>query len=298
MVNFLRSKNRWHGLPLQPRDLWDFCLEVGHTMDGVDTISLAANTLRQYLFGVRAWLVFHGETYPQEATERVNLIIRACARDEAVFPPAHLKKAVHVRHLLFLSEALKNGTAKDKAIMDCALVAFWGMARLKELTYTTPMGMPRRADSVLCSDVIVRSRFAKLTVRAAKTGGTVSQTIKLVRNNSLLCPIKAILRRLANAPSENASLFGYNGRFGRVNITRPMMASRIQQLLNDGGFVGLTGHSFRIGGALLQHALGVPVEQTKKLGRWRSDCYKVYIKEYSETELEDCNNLLDAINEV
>jgi hypothetical protein len=43
--------------------------------------------------------------------------------------------------------------------------------------------------------------------------------------------------------------------------------------------------------------MGVPMVQIKKLGRWKSDWYKVYIKEYSEADLEDSNNLLDAIAE-
>ncbi|PLW17779.1 hypothetical protein PCASD_22102 [Puccinia coronata f. sp. avenae] len=146
VVNFLRTKNHWQGLPLWSEDLWDFCLKVGHTMDDTETIGLASKNLQHYLSGVRAWHAFHGERFPQEATERLNLIIWACARANARFPPQHLKKAVHIRHLVFLAETLHSGTNKDWAILDCALVAFWGMARLKELTNANPFGMPRRAD--------------------------------------------------------------------------------------------------------------------------------------------------------
>jgi hypothetical protein len=82
-------------------------------------------------------------------------------------------------------------------------------------------------------------------VRKAKTSGPASaQTIKLVKHKLFLCPVKAILRRLADAPSANSSLFGYNGPAGRINITCWVMVARIQQLLNDGGFVGMTEHSF------------------------------------------------------
>ncbi|PLW30333.1 hypothetical protein PCANC_24498 [Puccinia coronata f. sp. avenae] len=161
-----------------------------------------------------------------------------------------------------------------------------------------PLGgkVTHEKDLVLCSDVVIKPRYTKVFIREAKTGGSgLPQTIKLVRHNLFLCPIKAILRRLANAPTGDSSLFGYCGPIGRVNITRKMMVYRIQQLLKDGGFVGLTGHSFRVGGASLRHALGVPVDQIKKLGRWKSDCYKVYIKEYFEADLEDFKNLLDAI---
>jgi hypothetical protein len=75
------------------------------------------------------------------------------------------------------------------------------------------------------------------------------------------------------------------------------VARRIQQFLNDGGFTGLTDHSFRVGGASLQHMRGIPVGEIKQLGRWKTDCYRLYIKPYTEQEMEDCNNLLDALAE-
>jgi hypothetical protein len=96
IILFLRAKHRWSGLPLLPEDLWDFCLEVGHTMDDAETIGLAAKTLQRYLFGIKAWHVFHGKQYPHEATERVKMILRACARADTILPPQHLKKAIHI----------------------------------------------------------------------------------------------------------------------------------------------------------------------------------------------------------
>jgi hypothetical protein len=150
------------------------------------------------------------------------------------------------------------------------------------------------------SDAAIRARLSgSVTIREAKTGGaSVAQTIKVIRQRSFLCPVWALEQRLAEANSADASLFGFNTSVGRTNLTRPLVASQVQRLLNNGGFVGMTGHSFCVGGALLRYTKGINVKEIKHLGRWKLNCYKLYIKQYSKAELEDCNNLLDAITKV
>ncbi|PLW19151.1 hypothetical protein PCANC_16161 [Puccinia coronata f. sp. avenae] len=50
------------------------------------------------------------------------------------------------------------------------------------------------------------------------------------------------------------------------------------------GVLGLSGHSFRVGGASFRHALGIPDAELCKLGRWTSNCFQLYLRTYSPDE--------------
>ncbi|PLW19806.1 hypothetical protein PCANC_12640 [Puccinia coronata f. sp. avenae] len=45
MVKYLRTENQWNGLPLTKEDVWDFCLEIGHTMEDLGSVGVTAATL-------------------------------------------------------------------------------------------------------------------------------------------------------------------------------------------------------------------------------------------------------------
>ena len=126
-MTYLQWKGRWSGLPLNAEDLWDFCLDCGHKASDNTRIGLSAKTLKKYLFGIKAWHVFHGKEYPNQAKDRLDLTLRACGRADAIFPVRQLKKAVHTRHVIFLYEQLNGGSAADKALLDLLLVSLWGM---------------------------------------------------------------------------------------------------------------------------------------------------------------------------
>ncbi|EFP75683.2 uncharacterized protein PGTG_01014 [Puccinia graminis f. sp. tritici CRL 75-36-700-3] len=191
----------------------------------------------------------------------------------------------------------------DRTIMDLAIVAFWGMARLGELTYEKTMGDLNNQDSVLTSDVrILQSAIGEkviLTIRNAKTAQPGKpQEIILHSLKNMLCPVLAIRRRLREANGEDTSLFGFNRDGERKHITRSIAVNRIKLVLRTGGFEGLFGHSFRVGGASLRYALGTPVDEICLLGRWVSNCYRLYIRAYSEEDTVESKKILEELNEL
>ena len=93
----------------------------------------------------------------------------------------------------------------------------------------------------------------------------------------MLCPVEAVEQRLENAGGLNTSLFGYFDGGARRHLMKCNMVAKIQSKLREGGFEGLLGHSFRVGGASLRVALGIPIADVCELGRWQSSCYKLYI---------------------
>ncbi|EFP84640.1 uncharacterized protein PGTG_10799 [Puccinia graminis f. sp. tritici CRL 75-36-700-3] len=195
------------------------------------------------------------------------------------------------------------GGDADRAIMDLAIVAFWGMARLGELTYEKTTGDLNKSDSVLTSDVrLVKSAIGEkviLSIRNAKTAEPGKpQEIVLHSLKNMLCPVLAIKRRIEEAKGHNTSLFGFNRDGDRKHLTRSIAVNRIQLVLRTGGFEGLLGHSFRVGGASLRYALGTPVEEICVLGRWVSNCYRLYIREYSAEDTANSKRIIDELNEL
>jgi hypothetical protein len=168
------------------------------------------------------------------------------------------------------------------------------MARLAELTYTNKTGPLLRDLSLLTSDVVfqpsTQGATVQLTLRNAKTckPGEV-QVIQLRELHHLLCPVAAVKRRLKEAKTQETSLFGYFVGSKRHHLTR------ISREWQQGDFHGLSGHSFRVGGASLRFALGTPTKDICTIGRWVSHCYTLYIRPYTSAEKEEAIKLLKEL---
>ncbi|EFP90334.1 uncharacterized protein PGTG_16360 [Puccinia graminis f. sp. tritici CRL 75-36-700-3] len=191
-----------------------------------------------------------------------------------------------------IAETLQHKGALGGAVLDMALTAFWGMARLAEVTYATEEGPIKKALSLLTSDVqqleAGSNSVLNLVLRSAKT--CTPGTVKLLQQRNIggqLCPVKAIQSRLEEAGGRETSLFGYFEDGVRHHVTRNTAVAILKEVWANGGFHSLSGHSFRVGGASLRMAMGVPIEEICQLGRWTSNCYKLYIREYSKKELAE-----------
>jgi hypothetical protein len=229
---------------------------------------------------IKAWHLLHKATYPDGADARVKVLLCSSAKADAIEPPREMKGAVHLHHLLFLVEHLLLLGPKEKAILELALVAFWGMARIGELMSPHPEGSLDNQKSIFYSDVewmeYHGQTAAVLSIRDAKTSqpGEV-QKIVLRPIANLLCPVEAVKRRLQVEGNPDNALFGYPNKEGiRIHLTKDAVTKTLSSVWKVGGFHKITGHSFRVGGALYCFAMGVSVEEICKLGRWKSNCNK------------------------
>lgn len=260
---------------------------------------IASKTVRKYLFGLQAWHTFHDKPYPTVTNTRVKVLLRASSRQDALLPAKPLKSPVMPKHLLLLYHSWVDGSEDDRTALDCVLVAFWGMARLAEVTYDNHTGQPPWLNSLLCQDVIQltpRSTSLTLNIRGAKTAKAgVPQSVLLNSQPNVLCPVQAIRRCLNQMHSAQGSLFGHGEPCS--NLTRSHLVNKCARVWVAHGFLGLSGHSFRVGGASLRAALGVSHDDIKRLGRWESDCYKLYLREYSDEDLLETTALIRYLNE-
>ncbi|KNF05005.1 hypothetical protein PSTG_02061 [Puccinia striiformis f. sp. tritici PST-78] len=113
------------------------------------------SAVRKFLHGLKAWHNYHGQPYPAGIEKRVALMVKSAAKEDAKRPKKTVKPAVKLHHLLVLADGLATGSNKDLAILDLAIITFWGMARLKELVFTDHMvtgDAPTGADGILARD--------------------------------------------------------------------------------------------------------------------------------------------------
>lgn len=201
------------------------------------------------------------------------------------------KEPVLVRHLFSLLESLTNGSLEDMTAYTITLIAFWGMARLGELVKQTSS-----IDQVKVKDIIwdPKGEYITINIRAAKTAAVGEiQQIHLQKQRSLLDPVGAVKRLIdCTMASEDDALFSYPTGNRRKVLTKSRCQKIFTSAWQGSSTSKLTGHSFRVGGALLRWNLGVSLEDIVRIGRWRSKAYKLYLRDYSDKVLKDTQQLL------
>ena len=176
---------------------------------------------------------------------------------------------------------------EDKVMLWTAIVvAFFGFLRVSEYT-SQYKNKYDPSSTLLISDISCSDKSANLLIKASKTDPfRQGVTVRLMGNNTLLCPINAIRTFLKVRPSNQGPLFTYkDGSF----LTRSDVNKVLKNLTNNK--VSISSHSLRIGAASTAAATGSPEWLIKGMGRWVSDCYRTYIRIPSSTILSTSNNM-------
>jgi hypothetical protein len=290
----LKIKRRFE-LPATEDEIYEFCYWAGRTGGDSTPDKISGVTLTKYLHGLKAWHVYHGTNYPILSEKKVALMLKA----DALAIRAKTKNPVMVEHLLLLHGHLSKGDDLERVLLDMSLVAFWSMARLGELACDVGVGRLEKDEGVRISDVRIakdsQSAMIKIYFAKTATGGEV-QRLLLTATNNILCPVRALLRRVSSGKAED-SLFGVDTMTARKNLTKSYCTRRLQSAWRGIGLTHLSGHSFRVGGASLRNALEVDIATICKLGRWTSSCYKLYIKPYSNEDLRVTLCILEQLDD-
>lgn len=136
----------------------------------------------------------------------------------------------------------------------------------------------------------------RITLQASKTDPFRKGVIIRVFAPTAVKAMKAYANLLGGTANYNAPLFT-NTRTGHP-ISRQEVLAKLDELVAG---IGLdphhyNGHSFRKGGAQALHEAGVESDMIKAIGRWSSDCYKLYINQNTET-LRTAALAIDPANE-
>lgn len=114
-----------HRAPVNPTILSSFISTLAGTYGG--------NTIRNYVYGIRAWHIIHGAKWKVNDNE-VEALFKAGNKMSPKEARRKEKEPWTVEYLTKICQNLNSDDPKDAAIRACLTTAFWGTVRLGEVT--------------------------------------------------------------------------------------------------------------------------------------------------------------------
>ena len=248
---------------------------------------------------------------PERYLRPIELMFAGFRRDDTI-PVPEIAVPVSVPQQCAMAGLSAAATPKDEAIGDLALISFYYLLRVGEYTQKRRKGNTRTIQFRWCD--IAFKNGNTIVPRDAPAGdilGATAATLRLsnqkngIRGSLIhrsatggtFCPVRALARRFihmrTNCASDNDILSSFWDHLGqghvtdedmRVAIRRAVIALRLEK---NGILPSRVGtHSLRAGGAMALKFAGADRDDIKKMGRWSSDTFLVYIHdqiaEYSE----------------
>jgi hypothetical protein len=281
-------------LPITANNIYGFVAWARRGKDDFEREKITAASLTRYLFAIKAWHTFHNKAYPYNSKTRDKLMLKASGKSDALIPTKTEKAPVLLQDLAKVVRWLAPRGSEANAVADLAIIAFWGMAWMAELTYSSPYGPFKLKQGVVPADIRIHPKATLIALHDAKTAKTSGevQYLQLQPMQSYLCPTRAVQRCLQDTMTPSDSFFGFSTPKGRMNLTKRQVNALLAMAWAVIGKEGLTGHSFCIGGATLRHAIGIWIDDIKSLVWWTTDCYKRYTKEISQAEIDKVLQIL------
>ena len=127
-------------------------------------------------------------------------------------------------------------------------------------------------DNLSCPTVI------SLNIKPSKTDqGRVGCQVVLGKTNDDLCPVTAFLQYLSRRGGLPGALFQWQDG---TPLSKTKFVEAVRQGLSAANLPAqqYAGHSFRIGAATTAAMMGLQDSAIQILGRWKSDCYQLYIR--------------------
>ena len=114
----------------------------------------------------------------------------------------------------------------------------------------------------------------KMSVGITKLSVSPSQHSRMPITEFILERILSVY--LGHRGYQSGPLFIYNNK----PVTQRFFSSLLQQVLSAAGFesTNIKSHSFRIGAATLCFSKGYTSDQIQRMGRWKSDAFRKYIR--------------------
>ena len=132
--------------------------------------------------------------------------------------------------------------------------------------------------SDVAADSATSPSLISLNIKYSKTDqGRVGCQVVLGKTQDDLCPVTALLEYLARRGTSPGALFQWQDR---TPLSKHRFVEEVRKALTAANLPAMeyAGHSFRIGAATTAAAVGLQDSAIQTLGRWRSDCYQLYIK--------------------
>ena len=167
-----------------------------------------------------------------------------------------------------------------------ACTAFFGFMRLGEIFSRKGEAACPLKVADLATDSHDNPSFFRILVRRSKNDPFGKGSfVFLGKANEDICPVLALSRYLSLRPPVDGELCL---KADRSPCSRNFFISSVRNALAKAGLNQslFAGHSFRIGAATTAAAAGIPSHTIKRLGRWNSDAFHLYIR---QNDISLCN---------
>lgn len=272
-----------HRSPVNPTVLASFI----STMVGI----YGGSTIRNYVYGIRAWHIIHGIPWNTNR-EEVDALLKAGRRLTPKEAKRAEKKPWTIEYLKTICGALNQEDPRDIAVLACITTAFWGTARLGEVTVPA-LNKFNPKTHVKVSDVEFGTCDPKgnevtvIFIPWTKTAGEKGEKIYWAKRNGVVDPQAALEKHLAlNKPGNNDHLFSYRDKQGLRPMSRGILLRRLNSITSELKLEKLPGHGIRVGSTLEYLLRGLTFEAVKVKGRWKSDAFKVYLRNHAQVMAE------------
>lgn len=268
-----------HRAPVDPTVLSSFISTLVGTYGG--------STIRNYVYGIRAWHIIHGTKW-RVNEEEVDSLFKAGNKLTPKDSRKREKQPWTIEYLTKICQNLRKEDPKDAAIHACLTTAFWGAARLGEVTVPKldsfdPIIHVKPSD--VQYGVLDRNRHEQTVIFIpwTKVAREKGEHIFWARQKGITDPEIALANHMrVNNPPRNAHLFAFKHDKGMRPMTRSIFLTRIHKIVADIGLAKLPGHGIRVGATLEYLLRGLPFDVVKAKGRWQSDAFKGYLRKHAQ----------------
>ena len=268
-----------HRAPINPTVLSSFISALAGTY--------GSSTIKNYVYGIKAWHVIHGATWKVNDSE-VEALLKASGKMAPKESRKKEKQPWTLKHLTEICEALNPNQPKDAAIHACLTTAFWGTARLGEVTVPKLNAFDPNIHvkvSNVQHNIRDRNQLEETIIFLPWTKVAMEKGEKIfwAKQDGITDPQAALTNHLkVNNPPEDSHLFSFKHEDGLRPMTRSIFISRINNIVKDKRLPKLPGHGIRIGSTLEYLLRGVPFDVVKAKGRWQSEAFKGYLREHAQ----------------
>jgi hypothetical protein len=268
-----------HRAPVDPTVLASFILTLAGTYGG--------STIQNYVCGIKAWHTIHGVVWKVNNRE-VELLLTAGKKMAPQESRRKAKEPWTLGYLTSVCASLNRLEPRDAAVLACLTTAFWGTARLGEVTVLRLDGFDP-VQHVKVSDVepVVTDRNGLeetvICLPWTKSARERGEKIYWAEQRGVVDPLGALRNHLAvNAPPPQGHLFAYKHQEGWRLMMRTIFLARVAKAAKAGGLEKLPGHGIRVGSTLEYLLWGVPFNVVKAKGRWQSDAFRGYLRKHAQ----------------
>lgn len=246
----------------------------------------SASTIENYVAGVRAWHILHNVKWEMnkatiDAMLKAATALAPAASTRAPRTPLTVQTIESIAPYFDLTKPL------DVATFACLTTAFWGMARLGEFVVPKLSGFDPQStvtrenmEEQVYRDGLMQTVFHLPRTKAAPQGEDIYWAAQDGPSN----PQRALRSHLSvnHSPPPSTPLFAYKDKQAWKPLSRANFLKRLNSAIEAANLLRVHGHSIRIGAVLEYLLRGVPFDVVKVKGRWASDVFLVYLREYAQ----------------